>query len=120
MGGAVVRETITSVLDGQLSPDEVDLVVLHQANIRIIDAAMGKLGIDREKVFVNLDRYGNTSGGSVPSASAERSGKAASNVAIISSSAVCLPAWRGAPPCCAWQRLCDCTAVARNPEASAP
>jgi 3-oxoacyl-[acyl-carrier-protein] synthase-3 len=68
----VVRETITSVLDGaQLAPDEVDLVVLHQANVRIIDAAMGKLGIEREKVFVNLDRYGNTSAGSVPLALAE-------------------------------------------------
>ena len=68
----LVRETITSVLDGaQLAPDEVDLVVLHQANVRIIDAAMSKLGIDREKVFVNLDRYGNTSAGSVPLALAE-------------------------------------------------
>ena len=68
----LVRETIASVLDGaQLSPDEVDLVVLHQANVRIIDAAMSKLGIDSDKVFVNLDRYGNTSGGSVPLALAE-------------------------------------------------
>ncbi len=68
----LVRETITSVLDGAgLTPDEVDLVVLHQANVRIIDAAMSKLGIDREKVFVNLDRYGNTSAGSVPLALAE-------------------------------------------------
>ncbi|MCA9271219.1 MAG: ketoacyl-ACP synthase III, partial [Planctomycetales bacterium] len=53
------------------TPDDVDLVVLHQANVRIIDAAMAKLGIDRERVFVNLDRYGNTSAGSIPLALAE-------------------------------------------------
>lgn len=68
----LLRETIASVLDGaQLSPDEVDLVVLHQANVRILDAAIGRLGIDRQKVFVNLDRYGNTSAGSIPLALAE-------------------------------------------------
>jgi 3-oxoacyl-[acyl-carrier-protein] synthase-3 len=44
----------------------VNLLVAHQANIRIIDAAVTGLGIDRSKVFTNLDRYGNTSAGSVP------------------------------------------------------
>ena len=68
----MLRETITSVLAGaSLAPEDVDLVILHQANIRIIDAAIGKLGIDRDRVFVNLDRYGNTSGGSIPLALAE-------------------------------------------------
>ena len=68
----MLRETITSVLAGaRLAPEDVDLVILHQANIRIIDAAIGKLGIERDKVFVNLDRYGNTSGGSIPLALAE-------------------------------------------------
>jgi 3-oxoacyl-[acyl-carrier-protein] synthase-3 len=52
--------------DAAISIDDVDLVVLHQANIRIIDAAAESLGIAREKVFVNLDRYGNTSAGSIP------------------------------------------------------
>jgi 3-oxoacyl-[acyl-carrier-protein] synthase-3 len=45
---------------------DVDLMVAHQANIRIIDAAVEALGLDRAKVFTNLDRYGNTSAGSVP------------------------------------------------------
>ena len=49
-----------------LTIDDLDLVVLHQANIRILDAAAEQLGIDRQKMFVNLDRYGNTSAGSIP------------------------------------------------------
>lgn len=49
-----------------LSPHDVALYVLHQANIRIIDYAMEQLGIPQEKVFNNLQRYGNTSGGSIP------------------------------------------------------
>jgi 3-oxoacyl-[acyl-carrier-protein] synthase III len=46
--------------------DDIDLVVLHQANIRILDAAAEQLGIPRSKMVVNLDRYGNTSAASVP------------------------------------------------------
>ncbi len=51
--------------------DEIDLFVPHQANIRIIDAAVEVLGIDRDKVMVNLDRYGNTSAASIPISIAE-------------------------------------------------
>ena len=50
----------------QLSSDELSLVVLHQANQRIIDSAVSDLNVPAEKVFVNLDRYGNTSGASIP------------------------------------------------------
>ena len=46
--------------------DEVDLFVPHQANIRIIDSAASKLGIPPERVFSNLERYGNTSCASIP------------------------------------------------------
>ncbi len=46
--------------------EDVDLLVPHQANARIIDAAAKRLGIPEEKVFVNLDRYGNTSAASIP------------------------------------------------------
>ena len=46
--------------------DDVDLYVPHQANKRIIDHAASKLGIPEEKVFVNVDRYGNTSSASIP------------------------------------------------------
>jgi 3-oxoacyl-[acyl-carrier-protein] synthase-3 len=45
---------------------DVDLWIFHQANIRILDAATDALGIDRSKVITHLDRYGNTSAGSVP------------------------------------------------------
>ena len=45
---------------------DVGLWVFHQANIRILDAATDALGIDRTKVVTHLDRYGNTSAGSVP------------------------------------------------------
>ncbi len=45
---------------------QVDLVLLHQANIRIIDSAVSHFGIPKESVFVNLDRYGNTSAASIP------------------------------------------------------
>jgi 3-oxoacyl-[acyl-carrier-protein] synthase-3 len=46
--------------------DEVDLYVPHQANKRIIDHAARNLALDREKVFLNIDRYGNTSAASIP------------------------------------------------------
>jgi 3-oxoacyl-[acyl-carrier-protein] synthase-3 len=49
-----------------LDVGDIDLFVPHQANVRIIDAAARKLGIPPEKVFSNLDRYGNTSCASIP------------------------------------------------------
>jgi 3-oxoacyl-[acyl-carrier-protein] synthase-3 len=51
--------------------DEVDVYVPHQANVRIIDHAARKLGFPEEKVVVNVDRYGNTSSGSIPLALAD-------------------------------------------------
>jgi 3-oxoacyl-[acyl-carrier-protein] synthase-3 len=51
--------------------EDVDVYVPHQANKRIIDYAAGKLGIPEEKVVVNVDRYGNTSSGSIPLALAD-------------------------------------------------
>ena len=51
--------------------DEVDVYVPHQANVRIIDHAARRLGVPREKVVVNVDRYGNTSSGSIPLALAD-------------------------------------------------
>ena len=49
-----------------MTVDQLDLLILHQANVRIIDSAVSDFGIDRDKVFVNLDRYGNTSAASIP------------------------------------------------------
>jgi 3-oxoacyl-[acyl-carrier-protein] synthase-3 len=51
--------------------DDVDVYIPHQANIRIIDHAAEKLGIPREKIVVNVERYGNTSSGSIPLALAD-------------------------------------------------
>jgi len=48
------------------SVDDVDVYIPHQANVRIIDHAAEKLGIPKEKIVVNVDRYGNTSSGSIP------------------------------------------------------
>ena len=49
-----------------LTAADIDLFVPHQANVRIIDSAAKGLGLPPERVFVNLERYGNTSGGSIP------------------------------------------------------
>src|SRR5207244_5616214 len=46
--------------------EDVDWFIPHQANIRIIDAAAERLGQPREKFFINVERYGNTSSASVP------------------------------------------------------
>jgi len=54
-----------------LTVADIDVYVPHQANKRIIDYAAGKLGIPEEKVVVNVDRYGNTSSGSIPLALAD-------------------------------------------------
>ncbi len=54
-----------------VSIDDVDVYIPHQANMRIIEYAVDKLGVPEEKVVVNVDRYGNTSGGSIPLALAD-------------------------------------------------
>lgn len=51
--------------------EDVDVYVPHQANVRIIEYAAKKLGIAEDRVVVNVDRYGNTSSGSIPLALAE-------------------------------------------------
>jgi 3-oxoacyl-[acyl-carrier-protein] synthase-3 len=50
----------------ELSIDDVDVYVPHQANMRIIDHATKKLGVPSDRVVINVDRYGNTSSGSIP------------------------------------------------------
>jgi 3-oxoacyl-[acyl-carrier-protein] synthase-3 len=54
-----------------LTIDDVDVYIPHQANVRIIDHAAKKLGIAENRVVVNVDRYGNTSSGSIPLAIAD-------------------------------------------------
>ncbi|MBF6604770.1 MAG: ketoacyl-ACP synthase III [Chloroflexi bacterium] len=54
-----------------LKPEEIDLIIPHQANIRIIEAVARGLGLPMERMFVNVERYGNTSAASIPIALAE-------------------------------------------------
>ena len=54
-----------------LTVDDVDLVLPHQVNIRILQSAAEKFDFPMDKVYVNIDRYGNTSGASIPLALAE-------------------------------------------------
>ncbi|GAB6152319.1 ketoacyl-ACP synthase III [Desulfosporosinus burensis] len=49
-----------------LTKDDIDLLVPHQANMRIVDAAVKRLGISKDKVVINLDKYGNMSAASIP------------------------------------------------------
>ncbi|OFX13334.1 MAG: 3-oxoacyl-ACP synthase [Armatimonadetes bacterium RBG_16_58_9] len=51
-----------------MTTDDVDMVIPHQANIRIIDSAVKRLGLPPEKVYRNLHKYGNTSAASIPMA----------------------------------------------------
>jgi 3-oxoacyl-[acyl-carrier-protein] synthase-3 len=57
----------------ELSVEDIGLVIPHQANRRIIDAVTKKLDIPKEKVFVNIEKYGNTSSASIPIAMHEAS-----------------------------------------------
>lgn len=85
---AILCDTIQDVLKARhLTPGDVDLYVPHQANIRIINAACDVLNIPRDKVFSNLDRYGNTSAGSIPIAVDEALGTGRlkpGNLAVLS------------------------------------
>jgi 3-oxoacyl-[acyl-carrier-protein] synthase-3 len=68
----ILVSSAEAVLDAcGLTVADVDVYVPHQANVRIIDHAVRKLGFPEEKVVVNVDRYGNTSSGSIPLALAD-------------------------------------------------
>jgi 3-oxoacyl-[acyl-carrier-protein] synthase-3 len=62
---------LESIRRSGLQPSDIDLFIPHQANIRIIEAVAKGLELPMDKMFVNLDRYGNTSAASVPIALAE-------------------------------------------------
>jgi 3-oxoacyl-[acyl-carrier-protein] synthase-3 len=57
--------------DSNIKPEDIDIFIPHQANQRIIDATAKRLGLPAEKVFINIDRYGNTSAASIPIALCE-------------------------------------------------
>jgi 3-oxoacyl-[acyl-carrier-protein] synthase-3 len=73
-GSAVFKLAVPAMADAAkealaaagLSLEDVDLFVPHQANARIIEAVAKRLGLDRSKVFIDIDRFGNTSAASIP------------------------------------------------------
>lgn len=73
-GQAVFKYAVTNMADvsaeimerNNLTKDDVSWFVPHQANLRIIDAAVKRMGVDYEKVMINIQRYGNTSGATLP------------------------------------------------------
>jgi 3-oxoacyl-[acyl-carrier-protein] synthase-3 len=73
MGEAAMK----AIEDAGLSTDDVDFMIPHQANVRIIQSAAKRLKLPMEKVMVNVDRYGNTSAATIPIALEEalREGK---------------------------------------------
>jgi 3-oxoacyl-[acyl-carrier-protein] synthase-3 len=77
-----------AMLEADITTDEIDLFVPHQANARIIESSARYVGLPREKVFINIENYGNTSAASIPIAMCEalESGlvKAGDKVAFVS------------------------------------
>jgi 3-oxoacyl-[acyl-carrier-protein] synthase-3 len=73
-GKQVFKFAVTNMADvsaeimerNNLSSDDVDWLVPHQANLRIIDATANRMGIEKEKVMVNIQKYGNTTAGTLP------------------------------------------------------
>jgi 3-oxoacyl-[acyl-carrier-protein] synthase-3 len=59
----LIRETLDKA---GLAPEDIDHYVCHQSNARILESARERFGIPHEKMYVNIDRVGNTSGGSIP------------------------------------------------------
>jgi 3-oxoacyl-[acyl-carrier-protein] synthase-3 len=63
----LVEDSARQVIEAAgLTMDQINCWLLHQANVRILDAAIEALDIDRERVVMHMDRYGNTSAASIP------------------------------------------------------
>ncbi len=80
--GYLLQDAMTAC---NLTVDDVDLVVPHQVNQRIIESATSKLNFPMEKVYVNIAKYGNTSGASIPLAldQARREGRIGENATVL-------------------------------------
>ena len=63
--------SLQALAEAGMTTGDIALVIPHQANLRIIEATAKRLDVPMERVFVNLDRYGNTSAGTIPIALAE-------------------------------------------------
>lgn len=73
-GKAVFKFAVTNMADvsaeimerNNLTSDDVDWLVPHQANLRIIDATANRMGLSKDKVMINIQKYGNTTAGTLP------------------------------------------------------
>jgi 3-oxoacyl-[acyl-carrier-protein] synthase-3 len=73
-GKAVFKVAVIGMADvsaeimqrNNLTSNDVDYLVPHQANLRIIDACRDRMGLDPSKVMINIDRYGNTTAATIP------------------------------------------------------
>ena len=73
-GSAVYKFAVTNMADiaaqvaerNKLTAETIDWLLPHQANKRIIDATASRVGISEEKVMMNIERYGNTTAGTIP------------------------------------------------------
>ena len=73
-GQAVMKFAVKAMADAServikeagLTWDDISLVIPHQANYRIVDSAIKRMGIEKDKVFLNLEKYGNTSASCIP------------------------------------------------------
>lgn len=73
-GKTVYKFAVTNMADvsvkimerNNLSADDIDWLVPHQANLRIIDATSERMGIDKSKVMINIEKFGNTTAGTIP------------------------------------------------------
>lgn len=69
---SMMPQAVENVLEkAGLTVDDIDMIIPHQANIRIIQTAASKLGADMDKFYVNIEKYGNTSSASIPIALTE-------------------------------------------------
>jgi 3-oxoacyl-[acyl-carrier-protein] synthase-3 len=82
---------LNTLKKAKMDSAEIDLLIPHQANIRIINSLRKRLGIEEERVYVNIDRFGNTSAASIPIAYHE----ARSNGLITPDSKILLVAFGG-------------------------
>lgn len=80
--GEAAAQAVESV---GLTTDDIDLFIPHQANIRIIESAASRMGLPMDKVFVNLDKYGNTSSATIPLAldEAVKAGRVAPGALLV-------------------------------------
>jgi 3-oxoacyl-[acyl-carrier-protein] synthase-3 len=73
-GKQVFKFAVTNMADvsaeimekNNLTSDDVDWLVPHQANLRIIDATANRMGLSKEKVMINIEKYGNTTAATLP------------------------------------------------------